>query len=310
MDGQAIGSLRVEVQTGSVTSPYVVLDSIVGQQGNSWNERVVSLTGYINQTVRIRFRARALPGNQGQFADIAIDDMSVQNAPPCPAPTAATATALTSTSVSVQTTQLSTGTTIIEYGPVGFTLGAGTQVTTTSNPFTVSGLTAGQAYDFYVFDSCAGGFTSAAFGPVSATTFNCPNGCNYILKLQDSFGDGWAANGAGTLHHALEVIVNGITSTYSLLGANDTATTFSIPVCDNDFLQLRFVNRGAWSNECGWQLRDASGSLLHSETPGGANLVTGIKYTDTTYCSNPCPIPTAAFTSTSTGLSINFNAAT
>jgi len=309
MDGQAIGSLRVEVQTGSVTSPYVVLDSIVGQQGNSWNERVVSLTGYINQTVRIRFRARALPGNQGQFADIAIDDMSVQNAPPCPAPTAATATALTSTSVSVQTTQLSTGTTIIEYGPVGFTLGAGTQVTTTSNPFTVSGLTAGQAYDFYVFDSCAGGFTSAAFGPVSATTFNCPNGCNYILKLQDSFGDGWAANGAGTLHHALEVIVNGITSTYSLLGANDTATTFSIPVCDNDFLQLRFVNRGAWSNECGWQLRDASGSLLHSETPGGANLVTGIKYTDTTYCSNPCPIPTAAFTSTSTGLSINFNAA-
>ena len=37
MDGQAIGSLRVEVQTGSVTSPYVVLDSIVGQQGSSWN---------------------------------------------------------------------------------------------------------------------------------------------------------------------------------------------------------------------------------------------------------------------------------
>jgi PKD repeat protein len=292
-----------------VTSPYVVLDSIVGQQGNSWNERVVSLTGYINQTVRIRFRARALPGNQGQFADIAIDDMSVQNAPPCPAPTAATATALTSTSVSVQTTQLSTGTTIIEYGPVGFTLGAGTQVTTTSNPFTVSGLTAGQAYDFYVFDSCAGGFTSAAFGPVSATTFNCPNGCNYILKLQDSFGDGWSAGG-GAVYHALEVIINGDTTSYTLFGANDTAATFAIPVCDNDFLQLRFVNSGVWSDECGWTLRDASGTLLHSEATGGASLTTGIKFSATTYCSNPCPTPSAAFTWTTTGLTFSFNAST
>jgi PKD repeat protein len=308
MDGQAIGSLRVEVQTGSVTSPYVVLDSIVGQQGNSWNERVVSLSAYANQTVRIRFRARALPGNQGQFADIAIDDMSVQNAPPCPAPTAATATALTSTSVSVQTTQLSSGTTIIEYGPVGFTLGAGTQVTTTSNPYTVTGLTAGQAYDFYVFDSCSGGFTSAAFGPVSATTFNCPNGCNYILKLQDSFGDGWSSGG-GTAVHILEVIVNGVATPYTLAGANDTAATFMIPVCDNDALQLRFVNNGVWSDECGWQLRDASGTLLHSEATGGPNLTTGVKFSTTTNCSTPCPTPTAAFTWAPNGLSFSFNAA-
>lgn len=308
MDGQAIGSLRVEVQTGSVTSPYVALDSIVGQQGASWSERVVSLSAYANQTVRIRFRARALPGNQGQFADIAIDDMSVQNAPPCPAPTSATATALTSTSVSVQTTQLSSGTTIIEYGPAGFVLGAGTQVTTTSNPFTVSGLTAGQAYDFYVFDSCAGGFTSAAFGPVSATTFNCPNGCNYVLTLNDSFGDGWSANGAGTQYHALEVIVNGVATPYTLSGSNLNTATFTVPVCDNDVLQLRFVNRGQWSNECGWELRDASGTIIHSEATGGANLATGIKFTTTTNCSNPCPTPTAAFVWTSAGLNFSFNA--
>ncbi len=309
MDGQAIGSLRIEVQTGSVTSPYVVLDSIVGQQGASWNERVVSLSAYANQTVRIRFRARALPGNQGQFADIAIDDMSVQNAPPCPAPTAATATALTSTSVSVQTTQLSSGTTIVEYGPVGFTLGAGTQVTTTSNPFTVSGLTAGQAYDFYVFDSCAGGFTSAAFGPVSATTFNCPNGCNYTLILNDSFGDGWEANGAGTQFHALEVIVNGVATPYTISAPNTFTATFTFPVCNNDLVELRFVNRGQWSNECGWELRDASGTTIHSEATGGPNITTGVKFTTNANCSNPCPTPSAAFTWTASGLNFSFNAA-
>lgn len=309
MDGQAIGSLRIEVQTGSVTSPFIAIDSIVGPQGAAWNERVVSLSSYANQTVRIRFRARALPGNQGQFADIAIDDMSVQNAPPCPAPTAVTATALTSTSVSVQITQASTGTSIVEYGPVGFTLGLGIQVVTTSNPFTVSGLIAGQAYDFYVFDSCSGGFTSAAFGPVSATTFNCPNGCNYSLTLLDSFGDGWATNFAGTQFHTLEVIINGVATPYTISDPNGSTATFTFPVCDNDQLELRFVNRGQWSNECGWQLRDASGTTIHSEATGGPNIATGVKFTTSTNCSNPCPTPTAAFTWTAAGLNYSFNAA-
>jgi PKD repeat protein len=111
------------------------------------------------------------------------------------------------------------------------------------------------------------------------------------------------------VHHALEVIVNGVSTSYSLLGANATTATFSIPVCDNDFLQLRFVNNGVWSNECGWQLSDASGTVLHTEATGGANLTTGIKFSANTYCSNPCPTPTAAFTWTALGLSFNFNAA-
>lgn len=309
MDGAGIGSLRVEVQTGSVTSPFTVLDSIVGQQGAQWNERVVSLSAYANQSVRIRFRARANGGNQAQFADIAIDDFSVQNAPPCPDPLVLTASALTSTTASVSVTQASSGTPILEYGPAGFTVGSGTQVTATTNPFILTGLTAGQTYDVYVFDSCAGGFTSGTLGPQTFTMFNCPNGCNYILKLVDSFGDGWSANGAGTQHHALEVIVNGVTTSYSLLGANDTAATFFIPLCDNDAVQLRFVNRGQWSNECGWQFRDASGTLIHSEATGGPNLTTGVKFTQSAYCSNPCPNPTAAFTYTAAGLNLAFNAA-
>ena len=170
-------------------------------------------------------------------------------------------------------------------------------------------MTAGQAYDFYVFDSCAGGFTSAAFGPVSATTFNCPNGCNYTLILNDSFGDGWEANGAGTQMHTLEVIINGVATPYTISAPNTTTATFTIPACDNDALQLRFVNRGQWSNECGWELRDASGTTIHSEATGGPNITTGVKFTTNANCSNPCPTPTAVFTWNATGLNFAFNAA-
>ena len=321
MQGTTIGSLTVEVQTGSVTSPFVPLDSIVGGQANAWLERVVSLSAYVNQTVSIRFKARTNssgpPPNSSSStrADIAIDDFSVKNAPPCPPPTALSATPLTSTSASISFTNAATGTAILEYGPVGFTPGSGTLVSTTSNPHILTGLTQGQSYQVYVFDSCAGGLTSSSFGPVSFSTFNCPIGCLYTLKLQDNFGDGWKSNPAGN-YHRMEVIVNSDTTSYTILdvlpGNVDTVANFAITVCDNDVIKLRFVaaSNGNWSDECGWQFRNPSGALVHSEATGGANLTTGVKFTGTADCSNPCPTPVAAFTTTATGLSVLFDAAT
>lgn len=319
MQGTTIGSLTVEVQTGSVASPFVVLDSMVGSQGNAWLERVVNLSAYVNQTVRIRFKARTNssgpPPNSSSSirADIAIDDFSVKNAPPCPPPTALSATALTATTASVSFTNSATGSAVLEYGPVGFTPGSGTLVSTTSNPHILTGLTQGQSYQVYVFDSCAGGLTSGSFGPVSFTTFACPNGCVYTLMLEDSFGDGWVTPG-GT-YHRLEVIVNSDTTSYTILdqpGVPGSVANFSITVCDNDAIQLRFVaaNNGIWSDECGWEFRNPSGALVHSEATGGGTITTGVKYTGTADCSNPCPPPVAAFTTTATGLSVLFDAAT
>ena len=315
MLGTTIGSLTVEVQTGSVTSPFVALDSIVGGQANAWLERVVSLGGYVSQTVRIRFKARTLATTPATLADIAIDDFTVKNAPPCPPPTALSATALTATTASVSFTNSATGSAVLEYGPVGFTPGSGTLVSTTSNPHILTGLTQGQSYQVYVFDSCAGGLTSGSFGPVAFSTFNCPNGCGYTLKLQDDFGDGWKSNPAGN-YHRMEVIVNFDTTSYTMLdllpGNVDTVANFTIPVCDNDVIKLRFVSasNGNWSDECGWQFRNPSGALVHSEATGGANLTTGVKFTGTADCSNPCPPPVAAFTTAATGLSVLFDAAT
>ena len=58
----------------------------------------------------------------------------------------------------------------IEYGLSGFTQGTGTTVSTTSNPYSLSGLATGFTYDFYVQADCGAGSTSAWVGPFSFTT--------------------------------------------------------------------------------------------------------------------------------------------
>lgn len=58
----------------------------------------------------------------------------------------------------------------IEYGPVGFTSGSGTMYSTTSNADTVTGLTQGGLYDFYVRANCGAGDLSNWFGPVILAT--------------------------------------------------------------------------------------------------------------------------------------------
>ena len=54
----------------------------------------------------------------------------------------------------------------MEYGPAGFTLGSGTLVNVTTNPYTLSGLMSATGYDVYVQADCGGGNVS----PWSAAT--------------------------------------------------------------------------------------------------------------------------------------------
>jgi len=94
-----------------------------------------------------------------------------QGAPPsCAGPSALNASNATTTSVDLDWTAGGTETAWnIQYGPSGFTPGTGTIVAVGTNPYTLTGLTSGTAYDFWVQADC-GADSSAYAGPSSFTT--------------------------------------------------------------------------------------------------------------------------------------------
>ncbi len=92
----------------------------------------------------------------------------------CPAPSSLIASSITQTTAILSWTTNGVNNWDLEYGIKGFSLGTGTQVSTTLNSYGVSGLAHGQSYEFYVRDSCDVGNVSKWIGPESFTTLICP----------------------------------------------------------------------------------------------------------------------------------------
>lgn len=92
--------------------------------------------------------------------------------PACVVPSGLTAAILSSTSVNLGWTENGTATMWnIEWDTVGFTPTTGNMITGTStNPHTLSGLSANTSYQFYVQADCGGSGTSSWAGPFTFTT--------------------------------------------------------------------------------------------------------------------------------------------
>ncbi|MBK8556043.1 MAG: fibronectin type III domain-containing protein [Lewinellaceae bacterium] len=89
----------------------------------------------------------------------------------CTVPSNLTTTSNTSNSSTINWTENGTSTSWqVEYGARGFTLGSGTQVSVSSKPTTISGLSPSLGYDFYVRANCGGGTYSNWAGPGIMTT--------------------------------------------------------------------------------------------------------------------------------------------
>ncbi|EAS18820.1 conserved hypothetical protein [Flavobacteria bacterium BBFL7] len=88
---------------------------------------------------------------------------------------------------------------IIEYGVAPYTCGSGgTQVTATSNPFTITGLSSITTYDVYVIAVCGAMDQSACQGPIQLTTTeSCPSPSNFapVTQTSNSISFVWDANG-------------------------------------------------------------------------------------------------------------------
>jgi hypothetical protein len=171
MYGADITRLNLEV-FNTTTLLWDSVFSIVGQQqaanGDAWLQQRFDLSAYATATnLRMRFVTFKGASFNG---DVAIDDIEVRETPACIDPT--NLLAINATTSSVVLTWASDTNIIastVEYGPVGFTLGTGTQVNgPRATAGTVNGLTGGTCFDFYVKDSCT--TATAWIGPVTACT--------------------------------------------------------------------------------------------------------------------------------------------
>jgi hypothetical protein len=84
--------------------------------------------------------------------------------------------------------------------------------------------------------------------------------CSYTLQGFDWFGDGWGAS--------LEVLVNGmVVSTYSVNGY--TGDVLEIAVSDGDVISTQFVSTGSYPSDISYEIRDALGSVVATDTTNG-----------------------------------------
>ncbi len=137
---------------------------------NGWKQFFVDLSSLtITGDIKVRFIVDE--DHDGGFDDdISIDEITIDERPACFDPTNLRVTGLGVNNIDIAWTSDTTVTSsIVEYGIQGFVLGSGTQLNASMGASSIPGLTSSTCYDFYVLDSCSGGFTTW-LGPITACT--------------------------------------------------------------------------------------------------------------------------------------------
>ncbi len=176
-DGTALpdyNKIYVEAYNGT---NWDIIDSVQGEFGPDWKQFTYMLTPYVFNTnlVKIRLRAMSMSGSSSYYNDLLIDDFEIREGPTCPYPASVNLVTAGTTDATVEWVSSGSETEwVVEYGPYGFTpgTGMGTQLSVTSNPFTISGLDTNAFYEVYVSAYCNVNDTSSAVGPVSFNTYN------------------------------------------------------------------------------------------------------------------------------------------
>lgn len=315
----ATGKLVFDTNTGTITDAGMAIYSATGvcpaltltliecddDDSPNGNMSFISRTGLTpGSTVYIRLWDYA-DATSGSLSLCVYDDT-----PPCAAPTAVSATNVTATGANINfTCGGCVGSFVVEYGPVGFTPGAGatagvngTVVNGAASPIAVAGLSPLTAYQVYVRQNCGGGVFSANSSVASLTTPCAGTSCNYTFRMTDSFGDGWNGN-------TMAVRVNGVT--VATIGS--TFTTGSGPVdvavsiCAGATLELFWNTGGSFATEVGVQIINPFGVSLFAYAPG-VDARNTVLYTTTGNCTPPtCSQPQNVVRGTTTGTSVAFS---
>ncbi len=161
-----------------------------------------------------------------------------------------------------------------------------TVIPVTTNPYTLTGLTALTNYNVRVQADCGGGDVSD-YRETSFATASCEaaDQCTYTFILTDSYGDGWN-NGYLTVEQngvtvaTLEAIDHDLSST-------QTYDTVTVNLCDGISTSLVW-HSGNYDSEAGFTLNGPDGGQIHSES-GMSGYTT---FTFTTDCNGTGPVIT------------------
>jgi hypothetical protein len=207
--------LIVEIFNGAT---WTTLGTFMGDNP-SWQTESISLLAYAGTTVQIRFVSDQTVAGTAFYNDILLDEVSVDEAPACPAPIGLNASNVTATQADLS--WIDNGTSIsfnVEVGLQGFTPGTGTEfdaTTTAATSWTVSGLTPVQTYHFYVQAFCGGTEYSSWTGPFEfTTTVSCPapTALTVLSTTTTSAMLGWTEMGSATTWD-IELGLTGFTPT-------------------------------------------------------------------------------------------------
>lgn len=193
MTGSAVGTIDLEASADNGAS-WSSIWSRSADQGSAWNAADVDLSAYAGGTVLLRFNGVSGSSWQG---DIAIDNLEITggSGPDTQAPTAPTG--LAASNVTQTSLTLNWNASTDNVGVTGYDVyQGGTNIgTVTGTSASVTGLTAGTSYSFYVIAKDAAGNQSSASNTVNVTTQSSGMSCPVTETLPYSEGfesnDGW-----------------------------------------------------------------------------------------------------------------------
>ena len=112
---------------------------------------------------------------------------------------------------------------------------------------------------------------------LQATVLGAPTACDWVLQMDDSFGDGW--NGS-----SLTVTIDGVASTYTVPFGDQNIVT--IPVNSGDVIELTYAP-GNYESEVSYILLDDAGNTVFTDGP---NPFVGLAWTGTANCNGIPPM--------------------
>lgn len=262
-----------------------------------WTETTVYSTNYqlTGLTPEMSYSVR-VASDCGNGTDVSpfSNLVSFNTLPTCPSPSGLTVSNISQTNVDLAWTSNGAETSWdIVYGAVGFDIDTeGTIVTATTNPFTLTGLTAATNYQVYVRANCGSGDISDWSSPIQFNTTICDlsEQCEYTFICTDSYGDGW--NGGTLVIEQNSITIATIEAIDHYGSGNSYTDTFHVMLCDNISTTFNWIE-GFYDNEVALTILDPAGNQLFSSVDminASSPILTIV--TNCSAVGDPCDTPT------------------